>query len=277
MALLRGKGQGLEVVFADRDFDDALAELQLRLDEQAGFYRGSKATAALGDSPPTGDQVGALRAMLERAGVELTGLSGQPAYQAIALASGLEFVPASDGSPAVLSNRRALRPKRSLKLSDAAKSLAADFAGARQDRARRVSVGEVQPRPVALKLVEQTPPGEATLYHHGTLRGGQSLHNVGHIVLIGDLNPGAELIAGGDIVVFGSLRGVAHAGAQGDAGARVYALDLAPTQLRIGSLIAVDSGERKRPHSAEAAFTQDGQIAIAPYDKIALLAREEAN
>ena len=70
----------------------------------------------------------------------------------------------------------------------------------------------------------------ATLYHVGTLRGGQSLHNLGNIVVVGDVNPGAELVASGDIVVFGALRGVAHAGAQGDAGARVYAIELAPTQ-----------------------------------------------
>ncbi|MDQ2871577.1 MAG: septum site-determining protein MinC, partial [Candidatus Eremiobacteraeota bacterium] len=45
------------------------------------------------------------------------------------------------------------------------------------------------------------PPATPTLYHVGTLRGGQSLHNVGNIVVVGDVNPGAELVASGDIVV----------------------------------------------------------------------------
>ena len=50
---------------------------------------------------------------------------------------------------------------------------------------------------------------------HRTLRSGQALHHAGHVTLIGDVNPGAEIIAGGDIVVWGKLRGIAHAGAMG--------------------------------------------------------------
>ena len=90
------------------------------------------------------------------------------------------------------------------------------------------------------------PVGVATLYHRGTLRGGQALHNLGNLVVVGDVNPGAELVASGDIVVFGALRGVAHAGAQGDRAARVIALELAATQLRIATAIASgDVGPRR--------------------------------
>ena len=117
----------------------------------------------------------------------------------------------------------------------------------------------------ALHLVE-TPPG--TLYHPGTVRGGQSLHHIGHIVVVGDVNPGAELIASGDILVFGRLAGVAHAGAQGDDRARVYALDLDATQLRIATCIAADERARARLPRPEVAFVRDARIAIVPYDRI---------
>jgi septum site-determining protein MinC len=109
---------------------------------------------------------------------------------------------------------------------------------------------------------------QPTLYHVGTLRGGQTLQHVGNIVVIGDVNPGAELIASGDIAVFGSLRGVAHAGAQGDASARVHAIELAPTQLRIATFIAADAGERRQtPIHPETACVQNDRIAIFPREK----------
>ena len=122
-----------------------------------------------------------------------------------------------------------------------------------------------QPSAPALHLVEAPP---ATLYHTATLRGGQTLHHVGHIVVVGDVNPGAELIASGDILVFGRLAGVAHAGAHGDEAARVYALDLDATQLRIATYIAADEHASGRSSRPEAAVVRDGRIAIVPYDRL---------
>jgi septum site-determining protein MinC len=125
-----------------------------------------------------------------------------------------------------------------------------------------------------------------------TLRSGQLLQHLGHVVVIGDVNPGAEIIAGGDVVVWGRVRGMIHAGALGDNGAIVCALELRPTQLRIGSHIATsppetdtssskaerDSGafrqgrvasrqgaESKREVQPEVAFVQDGLIVAEPW------------
>jgi septum site-determining protein MinC len=216
-----------------------------------------------------------LRGVLDAGGIGLTSICGGPALESIALAHGLAYVPVVDGGEE-LARRRALRPKREMHLSDAARSLAADFAGARADIADRRKRGETSVRRVVLpqKNLQQAAltavvPAQVTLYHRGTLRGGQSLHNVGNIVVLGDVNPGAELVASGDILVFGALRGVAHAGAQGDATAKVYALELAATQLRIATFIAAEAGRRRtsavRP---EAAYVRDERIAVAPYDKI---------
>jgi septum site-determining protein MinC len=255
MAVLRGKGLGLEIALEDRDFEEALAELQSKLGERPGFYSGTAATAAAGSAGLTEEQVARLRTLLDANGIAFEGVvTGR-----------------TDGGEE-LARRRALRPKRELQLSDAARSLAPDFAGARKDIAVRRSRGESSVRRLvpapelepAPQLAEIQPAPPATLYHVGTLRGGQALHNVGNIVVIGDVNPGAELIAGGDIAVFGSLRGVAHAGAQGEAGARVYAVDLSPTQLRIATLIAADAGRRGAAKHPEVACVQNDRIAIVP-------------
>lgn len=73
-----------------------------------------------------------------------------------------------------------------------------------------------------------------------TLRSGQKIETEHSLVVIGDVNPGAELVAGGDIVVLGTLRGIAHAGAYDESGAgrTIFALNLHPTQLRIGMVIS---------------------------------------
>ncbi|MCW5873418.1 MAG: septum site-determining protein MinC [Anaerolineales bacterium] len=92
-----------------------------------------------------------------------------------------------------------------------------------------------------------------------TLRSGASVHSPGHITIIGDVNPGAEVIAGGNVVVWGRLRGLVHAGANGDEGAIVCAMDLAPTQLRIAGHIAIPPSERGEI-SPEIARVQAGQV-----------------
>jgi septum site-determining protein MinC len=98
-----------------------------------------------------------------------------------------------------------------------------------------------------------------------TLRSGQSLRHPGHIVIIGDVNPGAEVVAGGDIVVWGRVRGLVHAGALEDENAVVCALELAPTQLRIASHIARSPEERPASPVPERALVRDGQIVAFPW------------
>jgi hypothetical protein len=79
----------------------------------------------------------------------------------------------------------------------------------------------------------------------GTLRSGQRVETPYTLVVVGDVNPGADLIAGGDIIVFGSLRGTAHAGAYDDEAFDrvIVALQMQPMQLRIGSVISRGNGE----------------------------------
>jgi septum site-determining protein MinC len=282
VTLLRGRRQGLEIALAGRELGEALDELEARLGERPDFYRGTAAVANLGATCPTADEMDRLDALLGGAGIALRALSGDAEVEAIARARGLVFEtvkPAADDYE--LRRRRALRPRREIKLSEQARSLVADFAGARADIADRRRRGEASvPRsdaappspatppsapPPLLHLVE-TPPG--TLYHRGTVRGGQALHHVGNIVVVGDVNPGAELVATGEILIFGRLAGVAHAGAQGDETARVYALDLDATQLRIATFIATDAKDATRAGRPEAALVRGGRIVVVSFDQL---------
>jgi len=96
-----------------------------------------------------------------------------------------------------------------------------------------------------------------------TLRSGQVVRHPGHVVIIGDVNPGAEVIAGGDVVVWGSLRGIVHAGAMGAEDALVCALHLAPTQLRLAGYIARSPAESQRTFfTPEVAHIQGGRIVV---------------
>ncbi|MCL6635406.1 MAG: septum site-determining protein MinC [Peptococcaceae bacterium] len=78
---------------------------------------------------------------------------------------------------------------------------------------------------------------ENTILVQRTLRSGQSIHYNGNVVVLGDVNPGAEVAATGNVIVMGALRGVVHAGAGGNENAVVMAFRLQPTQLRIANHI----------------------------------------
>lgn len=104
--------------------------------------------------------------------------------------------------------------------------------------------------------------GESAVLVQRTLRSGYSLQHPGHVVVLGDVNPGAEIVAGGNIVVWGRLRGVVHAGAEGDENALVCALDLSPTQLRIAGQIALTPQKRGKPQPEMARLQDDRVVAV---------------
>lgn len=109
-------------------------------------------------------------------------------------------------------------------------------------------------------------PADAALVVHRTLRSGQRVAHAGPVVVIGDVNAGAEVIAGGSVIVWGRLRGIVEAGLADQAGRPaetvVCALDLAPTQLRIGAAIARAPEEPGRVPVPEIARTRDGRIVV---------------
>ncbi|MBN1878180.1 MAG: septum site-determining protein MinC [Anaerolineae bacterium] len=98
-----------------------------------------------------------------------------------------------------------------------------------------------------------------------TLRSGQRIHYPGHIIIVGDINPGAEVVAGGSIIVWGHIRGLVHAGALGDESAVICALDLAPAQLRIAGYISRTPEERRRKTQPEIASISQNRIIAEPW------------
>jgi septum site-determining protein MinC len=119
------------------------------------------------------------------------------------------------------------------------------------------------PRMVAGREVEEIP-AEAAKWVKGPLRSGAKVTHQGCILVLGDVNPGSEIVAGGSIIVWGRLRGVVHAGADGDEGAIVCALELAPTQLRIAGNIAV-SPKKQGKIQPEVARLKNGQLIAEPW------------
>jgi septum site-determining protein MinC len=76
------------------------------------------------------------------------------------------------------------------------------------------------------------------LYLQTTVRSGVEVRHPGTVVILGDLNPGGAVVAEGDILVWGRLRGVAHAGSKGNAQCLIMALQMEPTQIRIADFVA---------------------------------------
>ncbi|HPT83777.1 MAG TPA: septum site-determining protein MinC [Limnochordia bacterium] len=108
---------------------------------------------------------------------------------------------------------------------------------------------------------------ENTLLVKRTIRSGQRLHYDGNVVVMGDVNPGAEIVCTGDILVLGSLRGVAHAGAEGKLDAIVFAFRLEPTQLRIAHLISRAPDEKlPQPEGPEIARVVGDRIQLSVYN-----------
>ena len=107
---------------------------------------------------------------------------------------------------------------------------------------------------------------DSTLLVRRTIRSGQRLHYDGNVVVMGDVNPGAEIVCSGDILVLGALRGVAHAGAEGKTDAIVFAFRLEPTQLRIAHLISRAPDEKlPQPQGPEVARVVGDRIQLSVY------------
>lgn len=103
-----------------------------------------------------------------------------------------------------------------------------------------------------------------TKFYKGTVRSGRLLNFDGNIVILGDVNPGAEIQASGNIIVMGCLRGTVHAGMYGDDKATVASINLQPVQLRIANIITRPPDEQnlKEPVVPEIAFIKDDMIYI---------------
>lgn len=122
-----------------------------------------------------------------------------------------------------------------------------------------------------IRSIEALPvPGnednDALFLMSGILRSGQVLHHDGNLLYLGDVNPGGTITCSGDIYILGSLRGMAHAGVDGNEEAIIAASLMSPTQLRIADIISRPPDEwETRESSMEFAYLTNGAMQI---DKI---------
>ncbi len=100
-----------------------------------------------------------------------------------------------------------------------------------------------------------------------TIRSGQEIKTPGSVMICGNVNPGAQIIAGGSIDIRGACKGLVHAGAYGDTSAFIVADQLMPTQIRIADRIAQPPENMKKPQAAERASIKDGKIVIEPMER----------
>lgn len=108
--------------------------------------------------------------------------------------------------------------------------------------------------------------GDGALLVMRTLRSGQVLRHHSHVTIVGDVNPGAEVIAAGSVIVWGRLRGTVHAGALGDTTAVVGALELMPALLRIADMMARTPDQK--PGGPELAKIEGETIAVEQWEGI---------
>ena len=137
---------------------------------------------------------------------------------------------------------------------------------------RSASPTPPSPKPAAASVspqeaMQDAPELQRMLVIDKTLRGGQAVETEGSVIVFGNVNPGAQITAGGSVDIRGTCRGLVHAGAAGDSTAFIIADHLMPTQIRIANYVARSPDEPEDFGKAERAYVKDGQIVIEPIER----------
>ena len=230
MISIKGLREGLIVICDDGPWHSQLKELEGKLNANARFFKGGQLALDVKTMILSPDDIRRAQSLLEQYDVKLW---------------------------AVLSQNESTNSNvHKLKL---ASSLQPPEPKARTDRESGVEEND----PGAGSVADTTDG----LLVRKRVRSGQVLRHPGHVVVIGDVNPGAQIIAGGDIVVWGKLQGLAHAGALGDSGAVICALDFLPSMIRIADAArgVLNNPRRGRVKKPEMALLEQQEIKIVPW------------
>jgi len=126
------------------------------------------------------------------------------------------------------------------------------------------------PRPSVIKLQpvvrREAAKNEQAILVRRSLRSGQKISAYGHVVILGDVNHGAEIVSGGSVMVLGHCRGVIHAGVSGDANAVIVAWKMEPTVLSIANGRYAPSKTTTLPSICHIAKLRGKEITIEPYE-----------
>lgn len=229
---IKGIRDGLLIRVSDNPEFPVYERLRRELDQKREFLQGGRIAVEIGRRPMNSEQLTGLQEIFGEYDLTLWALI------------------ADDGETRETARTLGLATR----LSGSATDLDGNALGKR----------EAQPANGDAAANRPPPPANALLLRE-TVRSGRSVWHEGHVVVLGDVNPGAEVIATGNVVVWGRLRGLVHAGAGGDAAAVICALDLNPTQLRIADQIAVAPNDGRGAPIPEQAAIRDGQIVAEPW------------
>lgn len=248
-ALLRGGARGLEFLVWGRATVDAIAAaLCTRLAEAPAFFRGNSVRVRVEDGPLPPGCLGRLDDIAAR--FELRILEVGPAKPARQEPEVPQLAAGSAGIASPLST------------ADTAPVMALESPASPSTEAAAPKSAEPT-ETAAQELVERLPAGETRIVI-GPVRSGVILDHPGNLVVIGDVNPGAEVRAERNIIVLGRLRGIAHAGI-GRSFGFILALKLEPQQLRIARQVA-RAGDADGPAAAaEIAYVTSNKIVVERY------------
>ncbi|MBV8757848.1 MAG: hypothetical protein JO257_11245 [Deltaproteobacteria bacterium] len=300
-ALLRGTSRGLEMWVDGRAAVDSIVDtLTARLDEAPGFWKGSNVRIAVEHGPLPAGCLAKLDELAVRFALSIVEVGAAKAKDPVPkpnLAAGSG--PTTDGAPAAAANaNRAAtddgfgdeEPTGTIKTAAllaqlattglaepvepvelAANELTEMLAMGESDAEVAAAVAEFADEPtqnkapLSLAAMPEIPaPTEGTRLVIGPVRSGVILEHEGHLFIFGDVNPGAEVRATGNIIVLGRLRGTAHAAIGQDVGF-ILALRLEPQQLRIGRRVTRAGDDAAPPTDAEIAYLAGDAIVVERY------------
>ncbi len=294
---IKGRGGYTVVEVADDmgAWPEVVDYLARHISEADGFFRDERMSLAIGDRVVTADDLQAVNEVLEEQNIVLVSLHtvNRNSFQ-VAKQLGLDVVWEGDTPPPVVRLERGQQRNGERFLTHAARRL---YPASPQEDGGLPSGSDFRTPPFTSLAeepvmteregeqaavtpwadepsVESAPP---PYIYRGNLRSGQSVRHAGTVVILGDVNPGAQIISGGDVLVWGRLRGTVHAGAMGDARAIVAALDFEPVQMRIARHIAMTPKgasnnpgywfwKRESSGKPEVARVIDNQIIVDPWD-----------
>ena len=138
----------------------------------------------------------------------------------------------------------------------------------------KFKVGEISTYLPKKKIDQEIDSSKPWMFHRsdvlmlkGRIRSGQKIESKKHIIIAGDVNPGAEISAGGDVIILGRLKGKVHAGIPDKKDAIIFALEFNPTQIQISAIKAVGTDENSGNKNAEFASIDNNRIIVQDYLK----------
>ena len=286
-AVLRGTSKGLEIHVDGHASADAIAAAVVkRLDEAPGFFRGSDVRIKVEDGPLAPGTLGKLDEIAEMfelrivevGAVKKPALVASPAAEIDAvpqpdrLAAGsvpapvpvlAAPLPPADDEPTLLvvpvvEAAPVVTPAEPVQLAPADVAELVSLVAA-----PNLAAPQAAPTQAAAPELEE-PVATGPRLVVGPVRSGVILEHQGHLIVFGDVNPGAEIRATGNIVVLGRLRGTAHAGIGQDVGF-ILALRLEPQQLRVGRKVARAADSDTPGTEAEIASCTGDAIVVERY------------